>query len=396
MAKETGPRIGGKVAPEEERKNGANQSPGERLPEVGEIGMAGAGLLQKVVQWAIIVIVSAISIGAVAVVLVSVEETVEAEGRLEPGFKKAVRAEESATIARVLVSAGDTVEAGQPVARLDTFRLQEELRSMRADREQIRLQRRRLSTSIENAREQRRFEQEKLEARLLKAKANLRERLTAFGYDGKPVLDSVRAKYERGNHIAIDRALSQVRRVRVNLEGARSSSPIALKKLEKEEQGVRLKALESQIGRLKDQIERRTLRAPTSGIVLGWRLHSLEGRLARKGEDLFHIGRVQEWRASLFVVEEGIAEVTRGDSAKVKITALQEGEDTYIDGVVTKVSVEPTSRGGGQGRLKANQARTAIGFGFRSRARSSRSYLRSRPDRGIPWREKSSLTGLIL
>src|SRR5438105_40317 len=89
------------------------------LPEISDRSLPGAVVVRRVVSMTLAIVGLLAVIGIVTSLVVTVRVTEDGDGTLEPVFVWQVRGLEGGVVSAMLVSAGDTVKLGQPVARLD-------------------------------------------------------------------------------------------------------------------------------------------------------------------------------------------------------------------------------------------------------------------------------------
>ena len=135
---------------------------GFELPSLREPPTLGARLVRRAVGLTVGSLAVIATAGATALSIFEIDVALDAAGVLEPRHVETVRSPVLGVVAEVEVAAGDRVEPGQPVARLDAFALRASLEQMRLE---VRHKRHRRETS--------RQELESLEQRIAAAELEL-------------------------------------------------------------------------------------------------------------------------------------------------------------------------------------------------------------------------------
>ncbi len=331
----------------EKRRNGSAADDSRlKLPGIPNAESAGTGIVRRVVSLTFGVMAVLFVVAVLAGTLVEIDMTIDAQGTLEPVTVQPVRARETSVVMDVPVATGDTVATGDVLARLDSLDLTSQIARLRADRDGqwYALQRARALQPIE--RDEQVFQTEQARARLISARAELREQLANYGYPTD--IDEVLKTYDTGDHIAIDRALSEVIQARSALSASRKAvDRLGLARFDLRQQEAQIQKLDAQISTLEARLDRLVLRAPTDGVILTEQVERLPGQLVRQGDILFEVAEIDEWRAQLLVGQQDIHEINVGDEAKVEIVAFKSETKDLIYGSVESVASEPIGRASG-------------------------------------------------
>lgn len=307
------------------------------LPDVGPQGGLGAALVQRAFG-VTLVLASLIAIALVAAVfLVTFDVTVRGTGILEPTRLWPVRARSTGAITEVLVRTGDTVQVGQPLARLDHSSIDvaiDELRAQLGMQRTTRLLAERLApyeqrTAASAVKE--------AEARELRARAALRERLVDFGL-GKNV-DSLLASYVRGSHAGVDAAVADV--LSAASEMARAQTQLdqtSLRSLEVARQRWQERQLEAQLRANLESRARTLVLAPGSGVVLADDPERRVGSVMREGDVVIELADTAGWRATVSVRERDVHRIHPGSRALLTIPAVVALRSAPIPGRVVAVA----------------------------------------------------------
>jgi multidrug resistance efflux pump len=292
---------------------------------------------------------AALVLAALAVAtLVSVKVTVKAGGVLEPVRVWPVRAREPGTVGEVLVSTGDRVRAGQPVARLDALQLEASLAELRGQFRAAELDARRAASAapVEERQQSERVAQ--AGARVVTARATLRQRMTEYDLGGD--VDSLLAEYRAGRHVAVDLAVAELRSAESEVRHSSAQGEIlGLGRFERERKLAERDQLAARIRAAEERISRLALSAPTAGVVLTDQVERLPGSYVREGELLLEVADLDAWRVSLYVGERDVQRIRVGDSVRVRVQAFGAERRDDLRGSVGYVSPEPLGSGGAGG-----------------------------------------------
>lgn len=310
------------------------------LPEVGTPGMVGGRWIARAVGFTLGLVALLLTAATVASVMIRMKVTVDGTGVLQPARVWSVRGEETGVVRHVLVRMGDTVRAGQAIARLDTVQLSAELDQLRSRRRVVELDLRLARTSVPLEARAVAERSAEADAERVRANAALRQRLVEHGYP--PDVEAVRRTYRVGTNVAVDGALAAVLTAEAAARAARiEGERLGLKSIEQSRQQEMMAEIDIQIATLQDRLSRRTLHAPASGIVLTDGLERLPGRVLQEGETLVEIGEDDDWRAELLVAERDVSRIRVGDEVQVELRAFGRVNAPEIRGRVLTVGAEP-------------------------------------------------------
>jgi multidrug resistance efflux pump len=313
-----------------------------RLPELPHEGQPGASFVRRAVGLTLLTIAGLAVLGAVVGSVVKMDVTVRAAGVLEPIRIYPVRAVEGGVVRAVLVQTGDTVRAGQVLARLDTVELTSTLAQLQAQYRAADIDRRRSATADPLQREQSAEHAAQSRSRLSSALATLRQRMVE--YDLGTNVDSLLTAYVPGRHVAIDQAVGEVRsaQAELRLNGAEGGLQ-ELSYFDREKLGTQMDQLAAQITAARERLSRLVIRAPTDGVVLTEQLERLPGAFVREGDQLVELGDLNDWRVLLSVSERDVSKIQVGDSVKIDLLAFDESEREQLRASVAYVAPEPLS-----------------------------------------------------
>jgi|GEM_PF-1088358 len=313
-----------------------------RLPELPHEGQPGASFVRRAVGLTLLTIIGLAVLGTVVASVVKMDVTVRAAGVLEPVRIYPVRAMEGGMVRTVLVQTGDTVHAGQVLARLDTVELTATLAQLQAQYRAADIDRRRSATADPLQRQQSADHAAQSRSRLATALATLRQRMVE--YDLGTNVDSLLAAYVPGRHVVIDQAVGEVKsaQAELRLNGAEGGLQ-ELSYFDREKLGTQMDQLAAQITATRERLSRLVIRSPTDGVVLTEQLERLPGAFVREGDQLVELGDPNGWRVLLAVSERDVSKIRLGDPVKIDLLAFDESEREQLHARVAYVAPEPLS-----------------------------------------------------
>lgn len=186
---------------------------------------------------------------------------------------------------------------------------------------------------------QKQYEQLRLQAESLRQKANLHKRLVARGV--YPSQSALQSEYEA------DAAQKQAESVAAQVEAEKSEvkersiekfpeSQEALAqveanshRLQASQQEIRstqaqIEGFRQQIALYNDQLQRLDMRSPINGVVLTLKTDLLKGQNFNKGETVAVIGDLSEVKIKLLLAEEAMAYTEIGQKVKLRVKAVPE------------------------------------------------------------------------
>ena len=151
-----------------------------RLPDLDDDRIPGWQFTRHVVAWTLGIF---FVLGIIAIVVASVltmKVTVSADGVLEPAAIWPVRSTESGLLTTILVQTGDSVDAGQIVARLDSIEAWAAVADLESQLRKIRIERDRAMRSAPIDVQRAQSGVTSAEAHVLRARTLLRQRMVDF------------------------------------------------------------------------------------------------------------------------------------------------------------------------------------------------------------------------
>lgn len=311
-----------------------------KLPEIKS--RYSSRLVSKVVSITFLVIAILLVISAIVVTFVRINVTIDASGLLEPTEPVYLHSPLEGEIKKVFAKGGVGFKKGDLLIEFDSIRLNDQIEKLKSDLAIKKIDYKLKLESIPLEVNQNEQKKKQAEAQLLKAKANLRDKVQSF-FPGANI-DSLMNTYKKGTHIALDYALSDIISAEVSLDGIQSTESIMKqKKLEEESALLEIKQIEKNIERQSEYLMHTKVIAPFDGIMLTEEPEKLVGSFVNEGTSLVEICMIGSWKAYLSVGEKDVYELSLGDSVKIEVKAMKQSEDyMLIPGKVTAISAVPT------------------------------------------------------
>jgi len=318
----------------------------ERLPELVLPDLPeGKPCTPTLVRRGVSITLGGLGVLAVGTMLVlffvRTEMTIDTRGHLEPVQVYPVRTLEPGMIGALLVGAGDTVRAGQPVAQLDTLALTTAIARLESRRRASVAALRKLSQQADIETQRGAYQIRQSEARLVRAQADLREARARFGV-------SQDAPLVAGTHTGLDRSLSAVLEAEAE-QGIVQTDALELDLVAHDEQiyDAEIAELDAELAALRNRLDRLTIRAPAFGIVLTEDLERRRGEHVESGALLLEIGDPGQWRVRLQARGYDVHQVRPGQRGLIEIDALSVDERVLFAGQVVFVATDAAQPGSG-------------------------------------------------
>lgn len=310
-----------------------------QLPDIN--AKYSSTVVSKVVSITFGVITLLFVIALLIVITVKIDVTIDAEGQLEPTNLFYVNSPLNGEIKKIFVKGGDVFKKGGPLVQFDSVKLCDQVEKLVRDMSIKKINYEMKIKSIPYEKTQNVIQIKKAEAQLLKAKANLRQKMGDY-FPGVNA-DSFLVSYKKGTHITLDYALAEIISAEAELENLNSKQEVIdLKNLELKSLMLEIKQLDKTIERQKEYLKKTKLLAPFDGIILTEDLQRLEGTFATEGAPILEISQSNTWKAILNVGEKDVYELAIGDSVKIEIKAMKQSEEFLLfPGKVILVSAEP-------------------------------------------------------
>ena len=270
----------------------------------------------------------------------NISEKVMASGRIYPETEVKISSDVSGQIVELFVAEGDSVVAGQVLARIDPDTY---ISAVERGEASLNNSKANLATSesqIENANAQK----QQIIAQLTNAR-RIHERNIDLKANG--VISQADFELSLANMEALE----------ANLRAADASLSAARKSADASRYLVR--SSEASLKELKVSLNRTTIKSPTSGIVSSLFVEQGErvvGTMQMTGTEMMRVANMQDMEVQVEVSENDILRVKLGDSVDIEVDAYL---DKVFKGVVTQIA-NSASNVGGTGNLSADQVTNFI------------------------------------
>lgn len=310
------------------------------LPEFDVNKSLPLRIVTKAVSVTFLILLVVAFIGGIIIFTVDMDATISSDGLLEASNVSRLHSPESGIINKVFVASGDTVEADQKIAELDSTDLKERLIQLESE---LSLTQNNYSKSKENvlySKRERDIALTKANAQLLRAKASFRDRILDFFPDADP--DSVLDNYKPGTHINLDYAMAEVHSAEAEIKNQELQiEMLSLKEYELRELEISIDKLRKEMRIVQSKLDNLVIKSPIKGIILTEGIDRLVGNYFNKGELLIEISDITKWNVTLFVNEADVHNIDIGDRVKIEVNALKSEKDfDLLSGLVTSVSAE--------------------------------------------------------
>lgn len=258
----------------------------------------------------------------------TIRETVSASGKIFPEKEVKISSDVSGEIVELYVEEGDSVRAGQVLARIDpesyvsaVDRAQATLNNTKSN---LAMQR----SSIENSRAQK----EQIQVQLVNA---------------KKIHDRNDQLFQQGVVSAQDYEASQanVDQLEANLRSAEASLNAAV--LAAEAAGYQVKSSEASLKEIQTSLSRTTISSPTDGIISKLNVEQGErvvGTMQMAGTEMMRIANFNSMEVQVEVSENDILRVSPSDTCDIEVDAYL---DQKFKGMVTEIANSAANTGTG-------------------------------------------------
>lgn len=319
-----------------------SQKKNDKIYELTVIETKHSGkIVSRVVSYTFSLLVFLALITLIVIFSVKIDVTINASGQLEPADLKTIYNPINGEIEKIFVKSGEAFKKGDLLVQLDTLKLFDQLDEMNRKLSMKMIDYEKLSSTIPYEKNRITFQAKKAEAQLLKAKANLRQKINDFFTGTDP--DSLIRNYKKGTHISLDYALADIITAETEIENLDlEKRVIDLKNYELQSFMLEIEQLKKTIQRQREYVNKAKLVAPYDGIMLTQNVENLEGSIVSEGSLLFEIGGDNFWKALLFVNEKDAYKIKIGDAVKIEVQAVKSDEnDLILEGNIVNISGEP-------------------------------------------------------
>lgn len=256
----------------------------------------------------------------------TIHETVSASGKIFPEKEIKISSDVSGEIVELQVMEGDSVRAGQLLAKInpDTYLSAVE----------------RGNASVNNARSQVAMSQAQIEtskAQIEQIEANLANATKIHNRNIELKNQGVISQAD------FDLSLSNVNALQANLKSAKSNLNSSIQSSKAAEFTV--KSAEASLKELRTSLSRTSIFAPSSGIISKLNVEEGErvvGTIQMAGTEMMRIANLSEMEVQVDVSENDILRVSLGDTADIEVDAYL---DKKFKGIVTEIANSASNTG---------------------------------------------------
>ena len=259
----------------------------------------------------------------------SIDEKVSASGKIFPATEVKISSDVSGEIVELYVKEGDSVYAGQILAKIDPETYVSAVERGRATVNNSKAQLSTAKAQIENAR-----------AQIEQIKAQLDNANIILARNEKLLRDKLISQVEYDQSLTSKQTLqAQLRAAEASLKSSVNSS---------EGQGFAIKSAEASLKEIQTSLSRTTIKAPMTGIISSLSVEKGErvvGTIQMAGTEMMRISNLNNMEMQVDVSENDIPKVKMGDVADIEI-------DAYVGkkfkGIVSEIanSASNISKGG--------------------------------------------------
>jgi len=278
----------------------------------------------------------------------SITELVSASGKIYPEFEVKISSDVSGEVVNLYVEEGDTVKAGQLLAKVAPDQYESAVERVVASKNAT-------AANLANTRSQT-FQ---LEANKKQAIAQ-RDQILAQIENSRSVHKRNEMLHKEGviSDAELEGTLSALRSLEANLASARAAIESADANIASSVESIRaaeyqVASANATVKEAKDNLRRTTIYAPSNGVISKLNVEQGErvvGTLQMTGTEIMRIANLDIMEVQVDVSENDILSVSVGDTADVEV-------DAYLDrpfkGVVTEIA--SSASGGLSGQLTADQ-----------------------------------------
>ena len=256
----------------------------------------------------------------------TIKEIVAASGKVFPKTEVKISSDVSGEIVELYVEDGDSVVAGQVLAKIDPDAVESQVERARAAVNSAKADLARSKAAVKNSIAQR----EQIEAQLIGAK-NIHDRNIKLKKDG--VI----------SQLDFDNSLSNLDALQANLRAADASIQSSKESVRGSEFAI--KSAEASLKELKTSLDRTTVIAPQSGIISRLDVEQGErvvGTIQMQGTEMMRIADLNDMEVRVDVSESDVPRVAIGDEVEIEVDAYL---DRTFKGKVTLIANSATSTG---------------------------------------------------
>ncbi|HLF64307.1 MAG TPA: biotin/lipoyl-binding protein [Saprospiraceae bacterium] len=258
----------------------------------------------------------------------TISETVSASGKVFPEKEVKISSDVSGEIVELYVEEGDSVKAGQILARIDPESYESAVEGSQASLNNVKSNLAMQRSAIETSKAQK----EQIQAQLNNAR-RVHERNKQLLQDG------VISKQD------FEASETNVEQLEANLRSSEASFRSAVKAAEGAEYSV--KSAEALLKEIQTSLSRTTIAAPTSGVISKLNVEQGErvvGTIQMAGTEMMRLANFNSMEVQVEVSENDILRVSFGDTCDIEVDAYL---DEKFKGVVTEIANSAANTGTG-------------------------------------------------
>ncbi|MEL6867813.1 MAG: efflux RND transporter periplasmic adaptor subunit [Bacteroidota bacterium] len=263
----------------------------------------------------------------------TIREMVSASGKIFPETEVKISSDVSGEIVELFVEEGDSVQAGQVLARIDPDAIQSQVERGQASVNNAKAQLANARAGIESSKAQvlqSRAQMEQIEAQLINARA-IHERNIPLHQQG--VISDV----------DFDNSLSNLNALEANVRSAEAALKTAQANLESTKQSslaaeYTVKSSQATLKELNTSLRQTTIYAPIDGIISRLDVEQGErvvGTIQMAGTEMMRIANLNVMEVQVDVSENDVLRVGVGDQTEIEVDAYL---DRKFTGIVTEIA----------------------------------------------------------
>ncbi|MEP6647514.1 MAG: efflux RND transporter periplasmic adaptor subunit [Saprospiraceae bacterium] len=270
-----------------------------------------------------------------------IREIVSASGKIFPEKEVKISSDVSGEIVELYVKEGDSIKAGQVLARIDQEAYASAVESANANVNVSKSELSRSKSAIDNAKAQ--VEQTKSQVETARRTNDRNKKLRADGV--------ISAQDMENSQASLDQMEATLRSAEASFQSAVNGSKSAEYSVASSQANYR---------EISTNLHRTTILAPTSGIVSKLNVEKGErvvGTIQMTGTEMMRIANFNSMEVQVEVSENDILRVSVGDTADIEV-------DAYLDkkfrGIVTEMASSASNTGAGEAVLTSDQVTNFI------------------------------------
>lgn len=270
----------------------------------------------------------------------TIAETVAASGKIFPETEVKISSDVSGEVVELYVEEGDSVSAGQLLARVDPDAFQSAVERGKASVDNAKAQEANALAGVERSK-----------AAFLQAKAQVKQ-VEAQLVNARAVHERNEGLLEEGviSQADFDASLSNMRALEANLESAEANLRSAEAGLESAKQtaraaGFTVKSAQASLDELQTSLRRTSIYAPVDGVVSSLSIEKGErvvGTIQMAGTEMMRIADMSRMEVQVDVNENDVLRVSVGDEVDVEVDAYL---DRIFKGIVTQIANSASNTG---------------------------------------------------